>query len=170
MWIDLLQLLVILGALGLFARYFVGVGIGAPYLPVRTRDLADALVLAEIGPEDVVVDLGSGDGKVLVAAAARGARVIGYELNPILVWISRYRLRRFGDRARVVRQDFRTGFLDAPSVIFSFQLTGMMPGIALQWEREGRPGSRLVTVAFPLPNRVPDAERGAAFLYRKPLS
>jgi hypothetical protein len=62
---------------------------GAPYVPTKRRQLEKAL--DEVYPltdDDVLVDIGSGDGVVLRAAAARGARAIGYELNPILVLIS----------------------------------------------------------------------------------
>lgn len=67
---------------------------GAPYVPTRRRQLAVAFdELYKLGPKDVLVDIGSGDGAVLLAAAARGAHAIGYELNPILVVVSKLRCR-----------------------------------------------------------------------------
>lgn len=67
---------------------------GAPYVPSKKKDLAQALdKLYPVGSKDVLIDIGSGDGVVLRAAARRGAKAIGYELNPILVaiakWLSR---------------------------------------------------------------------------------
>lgn len=67
---------------------------GAPYVPSKKKDLARALdELYPVGKHDVLIDIGSGDGVVLRAAARRGATAIGYELNPILVaiatWLSR---------------------------------------------------------------------------------
>lgn len=64
---------------------------GAPYVPSHRRDVALAFdELYKITDKDVVVDFGSGDGIILRLAAARGARAVGYELNPALVAISRF--------------------------------------------------------------------------------
>jgi hypothetical protein len=69
---------------------------GAPYVPSKKKDLARALdELYPLGDKDVLVDIGSGDGVVLRAAAHRGARAIGYELNPILVGISYLMSRKY---------------------------------------------------------------------------
>ena len=62
---------------------------GAPYVPTKRRLLDKAFdELYPLGKKDVLVDIGCGDGVVLRAAAARGARAIGYELNPLLVLIA----------------------------------------------------------------------------------
>ena len=63
---------------------------GAPYVPSRRRDLQKAFdELYRLKKTDVLVDIGSGDGIVLREASRRGARAIGYELQPLLVLISR---------------------------------------------------------------------------------
>lgn len=63
---------------------------GAPYVPTKRKLLDKAFrELYVLTDDDVLVDIGSGDGVVLRAAAARGARAVGYELNPILVVISK---------------------------------------------------------------------------------
>jgi hypothetical protein len=76
----------------------IGVGVlanGAPFVPTRKKWIVDAMKLAGVGRGDVVVDLGSGDGAFLAAALERGARrVVGYEINPLLVVWSRLKLRR----------------------------------------------------------------------------
>ena len=64
---------------------------GAPYVPSRRRDLQKAFdELYRLKKTDVLVDIGSGDGVVLREASRRGARAIGYELQPLLVLISRW--------------------------------------------------------------------------------
>tara|TARA_B100001245_G_scaffold108033_2_gene78866 strand:+ start:629 stop:1126 length:498 start_codon:yes stop_codon:yes gene_type:complete len=63
---------------------------GAPYVPTRRKLIDKALTdLYPLSDKDVLVDIGSGDGMVLRAAARRGARAIGYELNPVLVVVSK---------------------------------------------------------------------------------
>lgn len=68
---------------------------GAPYVPSHRSDVTKAFDdLYKVGEKDVVVDVGSGDGVVLRMAAKRGARAVGYELNPALVFLSRFLSRR----------------------------------------------------------------------------
>lgn len=76
--------------LGLIILFGVVVLRGAPYVPSRRKDLEEALNnLYELSGDDLLVDIGSGDGLVLRAAAKKGARAIGYEINPVLVVVSR---------------------------------------------------------------------------------
>lgn len=71
------------------------VAVGAPYVPSLHKEVKAAFrELYHVDKQDVVVDLGSGDGSVLVAASIQGARCFGVELNPLLVLISRLRLGR----------------------------------------------------------------------------
>lgn len=63
---------------------------GAPYVPTKRHPLKKAFTeLYPLSEKDTVIDIGSGDGVVLREAARHGARAIGYELNPVLVLISR---------------------------------------------------------------------------------
>ncbi len=64
--------------------------VGAPYVPTHQKELSTAFdTLYHLGKKDLVVDIGSGDGRVLRAASVRGAYAVGYELNPVLWFISR---------------------------------------------------------------------------------
>jgi hypothetical protein len=79
---------------------------GAPYVPSHKKDVAKAFgELYKVGKNDVVVDVGSGDGIILRMAARLGARAVGYELNPALVVISRI-LSRGNKRITVHLSDF----------------------------------------------------------------
>ncbi|MCA9334798.1 hypothetical protein KC953_01505 [Candidatus Saccharibacteria bacterium] len=82
---------------GIFFLFGFVVFRGAPYLPSKQRYARLALTkLYRIRSQDVLVDLGSGDGQILRLATSLGARAIGYELNPILVVISRLLARGDG--------------------------------------------------------------------------
>ena len=70
---------------------------GAPYVPTLNKELGEAFSkLYAVGPNDTVVDLGAGDGRVVRAAVAKGAVAYGYELNPLLVLIAKLRVGRTG--------------------------------------------------------------------------
>ena len=157
--------LILLVCLAFFARYFVGMGIGAPWLPLRRRDLPDGFALAEIRAGDTVVDLGSGDGRLLVEAAKCQAEVIGYELNPLLVWWSRYRLRSYGTHTKIYRKNLLDADLSKADVIFIFGITSIMPKVAKKMQAECRPGTRIISFAFALPGFKLDQTRGIAMRY-----
>lgn len=69
---------------------------GAIYYPTTDLTVERMLELAKVGPKDTLVDLGSGDGRILIAAAKRGAKAVGYEINPFLVKRSRLFIRQAG--------------------------------------------------------------------------
>lgn len=111
----------------------VGVGVlfGAPFVPTRRKWIEQALALARVGENDVVLDLGSGGGVVLRAAILRGAkRAVGYEINPILVFWSRILARKFNKKSRKISIEegnlFAKKFPRDTTVIYLFQVDKVM--------------------------------------------
>lgn len=94
---------------------------GAPYVPSHHKEVMHAFdELYVVDAKDVVVDVGSGDGIILRLASRRGARAIGYELNPALVLIARF-LSRGDARVKVVLSDFwLTVFDDETTLVYGF--------------------------------------------------
>lgn len=90
--ISSLVLLALFGTLVVIVWSFFN----APYAPSVKNRLDAMLDLANIQPGDKAVDLGSGDGRVVIAMAQAGAEAHGYEINPWLVLWSRYAIRRAG--------------------------------------------------------------------------
>jgi len=108
------------------------------------------LALARVGPDDFLIDLGSGDGRIVIAAAQRcGARGIGVDLNPEMVRLSEHRAREAGvsDRAKFyVRDIFRTDLRQA-SVVTLYLLPEL--NIRLRPKLLAlAPGTRIVANAF----------------------
>jgi SAM-dependent methyltransferase len=161
-------LLLSLVAFFLLARWFGGMGIGAPWLPVRKQDIEAAFQLIEIKPDDQVVDLGSGDGRLLIEAAKRGAGVTGYELNPFMAWLSRIRLARYANRATIHGRNLLEADLKDTTVLFVFGLEWIMPKISGKLLAEARHEIRIVSFAFALPGLVEVKRIGIARLYRLP--
>lgn len=93
---------------------------GAPYVPSPRATVDEMLRLAEVGPRDVVYDLGAGDGRVVIAAAAKfGARGVGIEIDEKLVAQARASAERAGvaERVRFLAQDlFATDLREATVV------------------------------------------------------
>jgi len=127
------------------------------WLPTPEALVERMLAMAQVGPRDVVYDLGSGDGRVVIAAARRGARAVGVEFNPELVAFSEKRARIEGvaGRARFVRGDiFETDFSEA-TVVTLYLLPSL--NLRLRPTLLGlRPGTRVVSHAFAMEDWTPD--------------
>ncbi|HMG45774.1 MAG TPA: methyltransferase domain-containing protein [Acidimicrobiales bacterium] len=137
------------------------------FAPSAPEGVAVAFDLAGVGAGDHVVDLGCGDGQALVAALGRGARVTGVECDPELADVARGVL----GAAAVVEADLFDGGLwarfDPPDVVFCYLSPATLQRLTPQL-RSLPAGTRLVTVDFPVPGLVPDAEEAAAHLYCLP--
>lgn len=94
---------------------------GAPYVPSKRADVQRAFTeLYPLSSDDVLVDIGSGDGVVLRVASRRGARAIGYEIHPLLVWLSRW-LSRHDDQVSVRAANFwKTALPPDVTVVYTF--------------------------------------------------
>src|SRR5487761_1104611 len=79
---------------------------GAPYLPTLKPQIKGIIDLAELQTGDTVLELGCGDGRVLIAMARAGINSVGYELNPILAFIAWLRTRRYRGKIKVVWGNF----------------------------------------------------------------
>lgn len=97
---------------------------GAPYVPSHRRYVRLALTkLYDLKPTDILVDLGSGDGLVLRLARQKGARAIGYELNPALVFISRLLARGDKKQSTYLADMWLTDFPAETTVVYVFAVT-----------------------------------------------
>lgn len=161
-------ILILAVVIGILFRYFLGIGIGAPYLPIHTKYLKRLFAKIDIEEGVTVMDLGSGDGKILREAAKRGAKVVGYELNPLLVWISRRRLKAWGAKARVYRQNLFDADISQADIIFIFGITGIMNRLAEKILKEAKADAQVISFAFQLEGLEEAGRSDIAFLYRLP--
>jgi hypothetical protein len=142
---------------------------GAPYVPTKRKDIDNALKLAKLKPDELIVDLGSGDGRLLSAAADQGYRALGYELSPILALISRMTLRKYGKRVKVRNTNFwYTKLPSDTKVVFVFLAGPFMKRLARHMQREanrlGHPLD-LISYGFELPGHKPVARKGVLKRY-----
>lgn len=121
------------------------------FTPTR-HNIADAMLqLAGVGPNDVVYDLGSGDGRLVIAAARDfRARGVGIEIDPKLVAQSREHARRAGVEPRVtfLEQDLFQADLSAATVVTIYLTREVNLRLRPKLERELSPGTRVVSFNF----------------------
>ena len=151
-----------------FLLFLIAGGIrGAPFVPTGSRTLKTMIDLANIQPDEKVADLGSGDGRIVIAIARVGAEAHGYEINPFLVLWSRYRINRAGLSRRAFvhwRDIWRVDFASF-KVITVFGMVHIMGPLERKLRRELRPGSRVVSNTFKFPCWPLSSKEGRVYLY-----
>ena len=147
MWMRLLPFIA-------FVLFQIQPQVGQPgkdvvWVPTSQALVDEMLDLAKVTPQDFVIDLGSGDGRTVIAAAKRGARALGVEYNPDMVELSKQNAAGAGvaDKAAFVKADlFETDFSRA-SVITMF----LLPDINIRLRPKIlnlKPGTRIVSNTF----------------------
>ena len=131
---------------------------GAPYLPTLTPQVKAALQLADLKPGDTLLELGSGDGKVLIAAAKQGINVVGYELNPLLVTYSWLRTRRYRRHVKIIWGDFWRKDWPKAEAIFVFLLPRYMSKLNKKVIQYKHKPVKLVSFAFVIDEKQPAKE------------
>jgi SAM-dependent methyltransferase len=130
-----------------------------PYLATPEQIGVEMLRVAGVGRDDVVYDLGSGDGRLVIAAAREfGARAVGVELDPTLIQTSRERaaMAGVGERARFLWQDLFETKLNEASVVALYLREDINLRLQPKLLQELAPGSRVVSHDFRMGPWIPD--------------
>lgn len=156
---------------GVMALFMLTAFTGAPYVPTKRGEVDEAFTeLRPLSATDTVLDIGSGDGVVLARVARYGARAVGYEINPILVLLARFRLRKYGGLAEVRLTNFwRTPFPEGVTVVYTFGDSRDIPKMYKKVQAEASRLNRaidLVSYGFRVPGVREDGTHRAHFLYR----
>jgi SAM-dependent methyltransferase len=130
------------------------------HFAVTPQPLADAMLrFARVTKDDVVYDLGSGDGRIVVLAAQKyGARAVGIEIDHALVEISRQVAREgeVADRATFVEGDLFAADISRATVVTMWLSATVNQRLEAKLKRELRPGARIVSRQFPIGAWTPD--------------
>jgi SAM-dependent methyltransferase len=134
----------------------------APFVASPDMIAEEMLRLANVGKDDVVYDLGSGDGRIVLAAARRyGARGVGFELDADLVRRSTESARRAGvaDRVEFRQQDVLTVDVSPATVVTIYLSREANLKLRPALQSQLRPGARVVSHDFDMGDWQPDATR-----------
>lgn len=154
--------LVLLAATVPFA---VGALIGAPYVPILVRDRRQALDLAKLKPGQTLIDLGSGDGRLLRTAAAHGIRGVGYEVNPWLVLVSRIVCWRYRKLITIHTADFWRIKLPPADAVYIFLLDRHAARLTAKLEAEITHPTKVISYIFELPGHTPVQRTYNTYMY-----
>jgi hypothetical protein len=130
-----------------------------PYVPSPESVVSDMLRYAEVGPNDFLIDLGSGDGRiVLTAAKLFGARGFGVEIKEDLVKQANEAAHKEGlaDRVKFIKQDLFKTDISKATVITMYLLPDTVNLLKDKFLTELRPGTRIVSHDYPLIGWIPE--------------
>jgi SAM-dependent methyltransferase len=129
-----------------------------PFVPTPQEIVVKMVEIAGVKKGDVVYDLGSGDGRIVITAAKKGAKAVGFEIDGDLVKESRENIRQAGvqEQAEIRQQDILTVNLSAASVITLYLLPDVNLRLKPNLLTQLRPGSRVVSHSFDMGDWKPD--------------
>jgi hypothetical protein len=146
---------------------------GLPPVPTNRERIRRALELAKLQPNEILYDLGAGDGRVLLIAARDfGAKAVGIEIGPIqciLAWL-RITAAGFGDQIRIRWGNFYQADLNDADVVFVYATSKEVMKLAPHLEGQMKKGARLVSISADFNDWEPTVvdERGLIFIYAMP--
>ena len=132
-----------------------------PFIPTPEDVIPKMLLLASVMPDETVYDLGSGDGRMLIAAARDfHAKAVGVDFRKRLVEECRRKVKEMGlsDRVKIVRRNFKQVSLRKADVIATYLSSYTMNLLAPKFIKELRPGTRIVNFDYPIPGWAPARE------------
>ena len=142
--------------------------LGAPWVPTTMSRVCKMLEMAEVGPGDIVYDLGCGDGRMIVTAARRyGARAVGIEIDPLRYLWCQLLITVLGlrDRVRLVYGSFYRQDLSGADVVTCYLLQSTNEKLEGKLKQELHPNTRVVSNEFTFPGLRLLRQDGEAKLY-----
>jgi hypothetical protein len=134
-----------------------------PYVSTPDRVVKAMLEVAKVGPDDVIYDLGSGDGRIVVAAAREyGARGVGIDIDPARVadGIAKARAQGVDDRVRFIQQDLFEADLSEATVVTLYLVPRINMKLRPKLWRELKPGTRVVSHNYDMGDWKPQRRVG----------
>lgn len=142
---------------------------GGPYVPTQNAHVDEMIRHAKLTSSDRIADLGSGDGRIVIAAASEGvADAVGIEINGALVRLSKQSASRLGlKNARFVKESFwKTNVADR-TVVFLYQVPYAMKRLEKKLQDELPVGARVISNDFTFFHWKPVEEHGRIRVYVK---
>jgi 16S rRNA A1518/A1519 N6-dimethyltransferase RsmA/KsgA/DIM1 with predicted DNA glycosylase/AP lyase activity len=142
---------------------------GAFYYPSVTKDIDTIFKSINLSRKQTFIDLGSGDGRIIIAAAQHGFNSIGYELDPILVQRSRQKIKKLNlsHLASIKAKNFWKADIENADIIYFYQF----PKYTLKLEKIFQKVNHPITVisnSYPLPHQKPYLVKDKLYFYKFP--
>ena len=142
---------------------------GGMYVPSKNERVKKMVELLEIKESEKAVDLGSGDGRIVIALAKAGALAYGYEINPFLAARSRKKIKELGleKRAFILQKNFWNEDLSGFNIVTVYGIHHIMEKLGVKLSKELKPNARVAFNAFYPRSLKLLREEGGVYLYSK---
>jgi len=150
----------------IFVAFSFVVAFGAPFLPTLNPKVKGALKLIDLKPGQTLLELGSGDGRVLKAAAQQGLKAVGYELNPLLVIYSKILNFKYRQQVKIHWGNYWRKDWPPADGIFVFLLQPYMEKLDQKIVDQYAGGIKLVSFVFTIDSRKPAKTKEGLYLYK----
>ncbi len=138
-----------------------------PFVPSSNDRLETMMELANVKNGEKAVDLGSGDGKLVIALAKRGAVACGIEIDRERAKLARLNIAKEGVDAKIINKDFWDVKLGDYDVIVLYGITSIMGRLEKKIMKETKLDCRVISNAFTFPNWKPTIVKNNVYLYLK---
>ena len=167
--IDWILILAIETCIILFVIWIAWSGVvGAPWVPTPRKRVRSMLEIADVNHDDILYDLGSGDGRIIVMAAKEfGARSIGIEVDPLRYLWSKVSIRRnrVSSKVQVIKRNFFKVNLEDATVVTLYQGYEINKKIREKLSEDLQPGTRVVSYRFILDGWTPTGTNDDESIY-----
>jgi protein-L-isoaspartate O-methyltransferase len=170
--ILILQLLLIPVLIAIIGILVYAIVRGAPYAPLGKQKIATMLSLLNVKLGEKAVDLGSGDGRIVIEMAKKGAIACGYEINPLLVLIAKWKIKKLGlqNNAHIYWGDFWGKNLSSFDIVTVYLAPYSMKAVETKLRRDLKPKARVAVNYFPFHKWKPKNTVDNIYLYEQASS
>jgi tRNA G37 N-methylase Trm5 len=150
-----------------FMFYIIPLFFGAPYEGSGVQKVRDIVKISGAKKDDKVVDLGSGDGRIVIAFAKKGAVIHGYEINPFLVLASRIKIRKNKlKNVKIFWKNFWKVDLGKYNVVVSFQYKTIMNKLQTKLKKELKKSAKVISYHWKFRDWKISKKIGDVYLYK----
>jgi len=142
---------------------------GAFYYPSKEDSVQTMIKSAKPKPKDVLIDLGSGDGRIIIAAAKMGIKSIGYELDPILVHKSRQKIEqlKLSHLAKIEFKNFWKADFKHADIVCIYQFPQYIKKLEKVFQKNHHPLT-VISNRYQFPNQKPYLVKNEVYFYKFP--
>ncbi len=139
-----------------------------PFIASNDAKVKTMLELADVKAGEKTIDLGAGDGKVVIAFAKKGAKAFGVEIDETLTELAKHNIKKNGleEKAFIIRGDFWNMDLGLYDIITVYGLTRVLEKLEKKIWLEAKKGCRIICNYFTFPSLKPEKTKNGVNLYK----
>lgn len=155
--VDIVIVAIIFLVCGVTVTAVASIFLRTPYVPTPKKVAQAMVAMANINSSDTIYDLGAGDGRLLIEAAKQypGISAKGSELSPLVCLWGKMKIALSGHKVTLKMKNLFAEDLSDADCVFLYLMPGLMNQLLEKFQNELRPGTTIISYAFPLAGHTP---------------